>query len=59
MLTNASRDVKRVRASSLATVLGLVALFVALGATTYAAINLPATCVGTEQLKNAAVTNGN
>ncbi|MGZ3640376.1 MAG: hypothetical protein ACXVCX_21290, partial [Ktedonobacterales bacterium] len=33
-----------------------VALFVALGGTSYAAINLPAASVGTRQLKNRAVT---
>jgi hypothetical protein len=33
-----------------------VALFVALGGTAYAAVNLPPNSVGTEQLKNSAVT---
>jgi hypothetical protein len=33
-----------------------VALFVALGGTSYAAINLPANSVGTKQLRNGAVT---
>ena len=40
-----------------ALVISLVALFVALGGTSYAAINsLPANSVGTKQLKNGAVT---
>ncbi|MGH3264850.1 MAG: hypothetical protein ACRDNS_22990 [Trebonia sp.] len=34
----------------------LVALFVALGGTSYAAVNLPAGSVGTRQLRNGAVT---
>src|SRR5689334_7142756 len=34
----------------------LLALFVALGGTSYAAIKLPAASVGTKQLKNSAVT---
>lgn len=37
-------------------VVALIALFVALGGTTYAAIRLPANSVGTKQLKNGAVT---
>ncbi len=37
-------------------VVALIALFVALGGTTYAALNLPANSVGTRQLKNGAVT---
>jgi hypothetical protein len=36
--------------------IGLVALFVALGGTSYAAIKLPANSVGTKQLKKDAVT---
>jgi hypothetical protein len=35
---------------------GYLALFVALGGTSYAALNLPAHSVGTTQLKNGAVT---
>lgn len=34
-----------------------IALFVALGGTSYAAVSLPAGSVGTKQLRNAAVTN--
>jgi hypothetical protein len=37
-------------------VISLVALFMALGGTTYAAVNLPRHSVGTAQLKNGAVT---
>jgi hypothetical protein len=40
-----------VRVPSLATVLALVALFVALGGTTYAAINLPANSSGPSSLR--------
>src|SRR5579871_3064868 len=36
---------------------GYVALFVALGGTSYAAISLPAGSVGTRQLRNGAVTS--
>lgn len=36
--------------------LAAVALFVALGGTSYAAVSLPANAVGTRQLKNGAVT---
>jgi hypothetical protein len=39
-----------------ALVISLIALFVALGGTSYAAYTLPANSVGTKQLKNAAVT---
>src|SRR3954468_8431283 len=39
-----------------ATVIALVALFVALGGTGYAALSLPKNSVGTKQLKNNAVT---
>jgi hypothetical protein len=38
-------------------VIAYLALFVALGGTSYAAINLPAGSVGTRQLQNGAVTN--
>jgi hypothetical protein len=38
-------------------VVACLALFVALGGTSYAAINLPAGSVGTKQLRNGAVTN--
>jgi hypothetical protein len=42
-----------------ALVISLIALFVALGGTSYAAINaLPKNSVGTKQLKNGAVTPG-
>ena len=37
--------------------IGVIALFVALGGTGYAAINIPASSIGTRQLHNAAVTN--
>jgi hypothetical protein len=37
-------------------VIAYLALFVALGGTSYAAINLPANSVGTRQLKNGSVT---
>jgi hypothetical protein len=36
--------------------IALVALFVALGGTSYAALNMPANSVGTKQLRNGAVT---
>ena len=36
--------------------IALIALFVALGGTSYAALNLPANSVGTPQLKNRSVT---
>jgi hypothetical protein len=39
-----------------ANVIGLLALFIALGGTTYAATALPANSVGTKQLKKGAVT---
>lgn len=39
-----------------ATIIALIALFVAMGGTTYAAVSLPARSVGTKQLKNHAVT---
>lgn len=44
------------RAPSPAMIVACVALFVALGGTSYAAIKLPANSVGTKQLKNSAVT---
>jgi hypothetical protein len=47
---------RRPRAPSPALVISLIALFVALGGTTYAATNLPKNSVGTKQLKNNAVT---
>jgi hypothetical protein len=47
---------KRRRAPSPAFVISLIALFVALGGTTYAATSLPKNSVGTKQLKNGAVT---
>ena len=48
---------KTFRAPSPALVISLIALFVALGGTSYAAITrLPANSVGTAQLKNNAVT---
>ena len=37
--------------------IALLALFVALGGTSYAAFSLPAGSVGTEQLRNGAVTS--
>lgn len=46
----------RLRAPSPALVISLIALFVALGGTTYAATSLPKNSVGTKQLKNNAVT---
>lgn len=47
---------RRFRAPSPAFVMSLIALFVALGGTTYAATSLPKNSVGTKQLKNGAVT---
>jgi hypothetical protein len=47
---------RKLRAPSPALVISLIALFVALGGTTYAATSLPAGSVGTKQLKNGAVT---
>jgi hypothetical protein len=47
---------KKLRAPSPALVISLIALFVALGGTTYAATSLPANSVGTPQIKNGAVT---
>lgn len=58
MLRNITKRIAgHLRAPSAATIIALLALFVALGSTTYAAINLPANSVGTKQIKNAAVTN--
>lgn len=42
---------------STGTIIGLLALFVALGATSYAALNIPANSVGTQQLKRNAVVS--
>jgi hypothetical protein len=39
-------------------IVACIALFVAMGGTSYAAIKLPANSVGTKQIKNSAVTNG-
>lgn len=47
---------EKLRAPSPAFVISLVALFVALGGTTYAATSLPRNSVGTAQLKRGAVT---
>jgi hypothetical protein len=46
----------RFKAPSPALVISLIALFVALGGTTYAATSLPKNSVGTQQIKNGAVT---
>jgi hypothetical protein len=52
------QDRKRrwLHAPSPAMIVACVALFVALGGTSYAAIKLPANSVGTKQIKNSAVT---
>ena len=47
---------RRLRRPSPALVISLVALFVALGGTTYAATSLPKNSVGTKQLRKNAVT---
>jgi len=47
---------RRLRAPSPAFVISLIALFIALGGTTYAATGLPKNSVGTKQLKKSAVT---
>ncbi len=47
----------RLRAPSPALVVSFVALIVALGGTSYAAISMPNNSVGTKQLKDRAVTN--
>jgi hypothetical protein len=46
----------KLRAPSPALVISLIALFVALGGTTYAATSLPKNSVGTNQIQNKAVT---
>jgi hypothetical protein len=46
---------RQLKVPSPALIISLVALFVALGGTTYAAVSLPAHSVGTKQLKNRAV----
>jgi hypothetical protein len=46
----------RIRKPSPALVIALIALFLSLGGTSYAAINLPAKSVGTKQLATGAVT---
>jgi hypothetical protein len=48
---------RRVKAPSPAFAVSLIALFVALGGTTYAATKLPRDSVGTKQLRNSAVTS--
>ena len=48
---------QKFRAPNLALVISLIALFVALGGTTYAATSLPANSVATKQLKKNAVTS--
>ena len=47
---------RRLKAPSPALVIALIALFVALGGTSYAAIKLPKNSVGTKQIRNNAVT---
>jgi len=47
---------RRLKAPSPALMISLIALFVALGGTTYAATSLPANSVGTKQLQKNAVT---
>jgi hypothetical protein len=46
----------RIRKPSPALIIALIALFLSLGGTSYAAINLPAKSVGTKQLATGAVT---
>lgn len=46
----------RIRNHARSNLVGYLALFVALGGTSYAAISLPAGSVGTTQLRNGAVT---
>jgi hypothetical protein len=48
---------RRMKAPGPALVISLIALFVALGGTTYAATSLPKNSVGTKQLKKNAVTS--
>ena len=55
MRRTTDRSIKRYRPSP-ALVISLIALFVALGGTSYAAISLPRNSVGTTQLKKNAVT---
>jgi hypothetical protein len=45
------------RRPSPATVIAVIALVIALGGTSYAAVTLPRNSVGTAQLKNNAVTS--
>jgi len=47
-----NRVVQHIRSN----VVGYLALFVALGGTSYAALNLPANSVGTKQIKNHSIT---
>src|SRR5215813_14706929 len=47
---------RKLRSPSPALIISLIALFVALGGTTYAATSLPANSVGTQQIRNKAVT---
>jgi hypothetical protein len=47
----------KVRRPSFSTVISLIALFVALGGVSYAAISIPANSVGTKQLKNNSVNS--
>jgi hypothetical protein len=51
-----SRKRRWLRAPSPSMIVACVALFVALGGTSYAAIRLPANSVGTKQIKKSAVT---
>lgn len=51
-----SKARSKFRRPSFATAISLVALFIALGGASYAAIKVPARSVGTKQLKNKAVT---
>ena len=46
---------RRLRAPAPALVISLIALFIALGGTTYAATSLPMNSVGTKQIKNGSV----
>lgn len=48
---------KRIGRPSFPTVISLLALFIALGGVSYAAIQIPANSVGTKQLKNSSVTS--
>jgi hypothetical protein len=47
-----NKAIQRIRANAVA----YLALFISLGATSYAAVNLPAGSVGTRQLRNGSVT---